>query len=1016
MKQKGFQLLLLCMVTFGFSETDSLPVWLDTVAPLVTISPREKYHREMFHITLKMNEPGKSFIGYNSSKYLRTYNKPFTILKPGKHRIFFYAEDEIGNSSALDSMTYVLDNSAPVISIEPPPGMYSDEITIRISTNEHCKYYLQTDTASNDIKQIADTFHVENTFSGYISATDSAGNTSRIGPLRYTIDTSRISIACEPKPGVYNDPSLSVSFVYPPGARLFYTLDPTAPPKWFTEYSEPVLLPAGISLIRYFTVNNTGLESDIKKATYVIDTTTPRLRHEHVRGTDYDTLKLFSSEPAQIRFARSENASLGPERIYRGAIQIAREGKGYIKAMARDSAGNMSDLFVWQHAYDTIPPLLWPSTPSGTYNKPFALRFRTSEDAKVFYSLDGSPANERSMLYQDSILVSRKGVTKVRFIAVDIADNHSKEDSCLFVIDDTPPSVKARVEGNLGSDLFYVTLKTNEPAVIYYETGNKKPDLNSSVYNRPIALRNGTSLRYFAKDSAGNVSEMYRMDELISPMVSMYPEGGVFNAEVPIKFTTNMPSTVYMRILPDSIFHSRNNPLVLKSEGVHVIEYYASNAQGMRSPVRRNEFLLDWTAPRVNVSMRKGRNDSITVFFKCNENAVIYYTLDGSSPLFSPTTRVAGNKFTMSHDRISIKRSTETKLAFYAEDQAGNQSMVSVLDVAKPRVIPNLPAGSQKVYDRILSVRLNTYDDNSQIYYERHGKSPDLNSAVYSKPLTVTRSDTIIAFVMDVSGFRGDPDTFVYKIDLPPIPRFKAEKDTVSLGKPIRLDAGETFDRENRLEELTYSWDFDSDGIIDSVKESISRIDHAYDTPGRYMVTLHVTDPLGRGSSISKEVYVLDKCPPGMRSIPGEGDRSFCIDIYEWPNIRGKIPQNRVSWVEAKMQCRKEGKRLCTAYEWEYACKSGRQFRYPYGRQYKKGKCTDSHTKAQKSGKFSDCGGGFGLFDMVGNLWEWVDSGDGPYPVMMGGAYSDGQSAHCEVKSIGNASEANIVTGFRCCK
>ncbi len=56
--------------------------------------------------------------------------------------------------------------------------------------------------------------------------------------------------------------------------------------------------------------------------------------------------------------------------------------------------------------------------------------------------------------------------------------------------------------------------------------------------------------------------------------------------------------------------------------------------------------------------------------------------------------------------------------------------------------------------------------------------------------------------------------------------------------------------------------------------------------------------------------------------------RRFCIDRYEYPNLVGVKPAVMVSWYDALRACEIEGKRLCLASEWTFACEGVQ--RYPY--------------------------------------------------------------------------------------
>jgi hypothetical protein len=538
----------------------------------------------------------------------------------------------------------------------------------------------------------------------------------------------------------------------------------------------------------------------------------------------------------------------------------------------------------------------------------------------------------------------------------------------------------------------------------------------SQVYAGPVPMKTGDVLRYFAVDSVGNQSEIYVLDELSKPMVQVSPAGGVFTIPVGLQFQTSMPASVYYRESTDSAFVLFRDSLVLGTEGLHTIEYYSESSTGLRSPMKRAEYLVDWTPPQVGVTLRKGTNDSVIVFLEANENITIYYTLDGSNPAYGANTGIAANKFFLSRDRLVLLRRADSKLTFFAEDLAGNQGSLAVLDLYKPVAVPGVPSGPGIVYDRMLSVAFNAYDERSQIFYERHAKPPTMLSPVYGEPITLLASDTIVAFVMDASGFRGDPDTFIFLLDLPPSPQFSWTPDTAGARHSISFDASKTLDQESPLQRLTFAWDFNGDGKTDYRQDGSPSAAHTFAYPGRYRVELEVTDVRGNKASIIRELLVRGYCPAEMASVVGDSGRSFCIDRYEWPNRSGAQPVTGVSWVRAKMYCRDEGKRLCTADEWRYACAGSRGTVYPYGNEYSAGQCPTEGQEVAVSGQFSSCGEGFGLSDMIGNAWEWVNDKQGMNASMAGGSFKSGSTASCGLRNEGAIVEKSDDVGFRCCR
>ena len=207
-----------------------------------------------------------------------------------------------------------------------------------------------------------------------------------------------------------------------------------------------------------------------------------------------------------------------------------------------------------------------------------------------------------------------------------------------------------------------------------------------------------------------------------------------------------------------------------------------------------------------------------------------------------------------------------------------------------------------------------------------------------------------------------------------------------------------------------------------------------------------------------------------MTSINGQ----FCIDRYEavtqakvngrwrdqphYESVQGKetralsrpgrYPQAYISRNEAEAACKGSGKRLCTEQEWKTACKGKQPTLYPYGKTHTPGRCNDSGVSPlnhyygtrngppvsaygwgpmndpklnqlrgtlARTGSFSRCRNSWGLYDMVGNLHEWVDDPGGRF---LGGYYLDTKinGEGCDYKTVAhNASYHDYSTGFRCC-
>jgi len=78
----------------------------------------------------------------------------------------------------------------------------------------------------------------------------------------------------------------------------------------------------------------------------------------------------------------------------------------------------------------------------------------------------------------------------------------------------------------------------------------------------------------------------------------------------------------------------------------------------------------------------------------------------------------------------------------------------------------------------------------------------------------------------------------------------------------------------------------------------------------------------------------------------------------------GTVPSRMMTWFQAAAACTFAGKHLCTNGEWQAAA---------FGTPDDSVSCNISTSAAEKAGSRTGCVSQSGAYDMVGNLWEWVD-------------------------------------------
>jgi formylglycine-generating enzyme required for sulfatase activity len=142
-------------------------------------------------------------------------------------------------------------------------------------------------------------------------------------------------------------------------------------------------------------------------------------------------------------------------------------------------------------------------------------------------------------------------------------------------------------------------------------------------------------------------------------------------------------------------------------------------------------------------------------------------------------------------------------------------------------------------------------------------------------------------------------------------------------------------------------------------------------------------------------------------------------------------PVNCVTHVGATQFCAWAGGRLCSQSEWLAACRGIDNRAFPYGEIFDLGTCNANSTEERPEGRptgtwpvgsHPSCQGGLaGLYDMAGNVAEWIADCKGTYCKFRGGSHMSNPPVSyftaCTGVCSGNQETLKSgAVGFRCCR
>jgi len=343
-----------------------------------------------------------------------------------------------------------------------------------------------------------------------------------------------------PVPGEYSEP-ITVNFNTSEDTRIHYTLDGSEPNSRSPVFTKPLTIEDD-TVIRYFTVESSGLRSSVQEVFYRIRLEKPfegelRTVANPPAGLYSKRVKVILStkEGATIYYTIDGTDPSTDSDIYRMPVALTVDTQ--LKFFAMDVDGSMESVREEMYRFrlanqmiDTTPPEARVSPLPGDYRAGDLIRLTATEESEIYYTLDGSDPTGESLKYEGPFWLTQS--SELNFLAVDSSGNRSKIYGETYYLDkDAPFSEAFPTTGLYTSPLTVKITVSDADAMVHYTMDGLTPTTDSPVYTDPVVLRKDTVLKFFSVDPFGNSEEVKEETYLFdddAPVTVADPPGGDF--------------------------------------------------------------------------------------------------------------------------------------------------------------------------------------------------------------------------------------------------------------------------------------------------------------------------------------------------------------------------------------------------------------------------------------------------------------------------------------------------------
>jgi O-glycosyl hydrolase len=551
------------------------------------------------------------------------------------------------------------------------------------------------------------------------------------------------------------------------GSAIYYTLDGSTPTTASAKYSSALTI-STTTTVTAIAVAPSYTNSQPASATYSILAATPTFTPAAGAYTSAQAISIADTTTgASIYYTLDGTTPTASSIKYTSPFVVSATTT--VSAIA--IASGLSNSAVASALYTiSLPAAATPvySPMAGTYTSAQTVSISDgSAGATIYYTLDGSTPTVSSARYTAALSVS--ATTTINSIAVASGYTTSAIASGTFTINlpaaATPTFSPAA--GTYTSTQTVSILDATTGAAIFYTLDGSTPTTASARYAAPLSVNTTTTIRAIATainyttSAVGSGAYTINLPAAATPTFS--PVAGTFtSAQTVTLLDSSVGAVLYYTTdgsTPTTASARYTAPLNVSS--TETISAIATATGYSQSAVGSGTFTINLPAaatPTFSVTPGTFTSTQTVSLADTTTGALIYYTLDGSTPTTSST------KYTSA---ISVA-STETIKAIATAtgySQSAVASAMYTINLA-PATTPTF-SPTPGTYTSFQTVTLADTTIGATIYYTLDGSVPTTASTKYTTTISVTATETINA-IATASGYsQSAVATGTYTLNLP---------------------------------------------------------------------------------------------------------------------------------------------------------------------------------------------------------------------------------------------------------